>query len=244
MTRATNDDARESPPEAACPVSFSRSGARRGFRRCLPVAAGVGGYGLAFGVLASRAGLTPAEATLMSATVLAGAAQLVAVELWADPVPVAAVVAATAAVNLRYLLLGAALRPWLWQLPPTRAYPSLFFTADENWALTIEDLRSGEGCGAFLLGSGLAIWVFWVIATAVGAVGGTRIGSPARFGLDFVLPAVFLALATDLWEGRSSVLPWAVAAVVAAAGVRYLPGYWYVVCGGTAGGLAEALRAG
>lgn len=236
------DDRASSARTSVRPVSFSPVGLRRGFRRCLPLAAGVGGYGVVFGVLASQAGLTPTEATLMSATVLAGAAQLVAMDLWAEPVPAVAIVATTAAVNLRYLLLGASLRPWLGRLSPTRAYLSLFFTADENWALTIEELRSGSGRGAFLLGSGLAIWVFWVVATAVGAVSGARVGSPSRFGLDFVLPAVFLVLATDLWEGRSNALPWVAAAVVAAATVRLLPGYWYVVCGGIAGGLLEAIR--
>ncbi len=62
-------------------VTFSAAGLREGFVRCLPVAAGVGGYGVAFGMVAARQGLSAAEATLMSATVFAGAAQLIAVEL-------------------------------------------------------------------------------------------------------------------------------------------------------------------
>ncbi|MFW5939184.1 MAG: hypothetical protein ACOCQU_01920 [Halolamina sp.] len=32
-------------------LTFTRDGAREGFVRCLPVAAGVGGYGLVFGVV-------------------------------------------------------------------------------------------------------------------------------------------------------------------------------------------------
>lgn len=126
-------------------------------------------------MLARDAGLQVTTAVLMSATVLAGAAQLVAVGVWDWPVPVVAVVGATLVVNLRYLLVGAALRPWLAHLSPGRAYASLFFMADENWALIVEDLHSGRGRGAFLLGSGLAIWLCWVVATAVGAIAGGAI---------------------------------------------------------------------
>nr|WP_197052359.1 AzlC family ABC transporter permease [Halobellus rufus] len=126
------------------PVSFSLAGLRTGFLRCTPIALGVAGYGVVFGILADRAGLSAAEATLMSATVLAGAAQLVAVEVWAEPIPVLAVVGTTLVVNLRYLLMGAALRPWFEDLTPLQAYGSAFFTADENWALTIGELRSGS----------------------------------------------------------------------------------------------------
>ncbi|WP_336024069.1 AzlC family ABC transporter permease [Halobellus salinisoli] len=234
----------ESPTDPSDPsesVSFSLAGFRSGFVRCAPIALGVAGYGFVFGILADRAGLSAAEATLMSATVLAGAAQLVAVEIWSEPIPVLAVVGTTLVVNLRYLLMGAALRPWFRHLSPIQAYASVFFTADENWALTIGELRSGSRRGAFLLGSGFAIWLFWVLATLVGATVGGGVERPARFGLDFVLAAVFLVLATELWEGRSSLPAWTFAAVVAVLTAHWLPGYWYVLCGGLAGSLLQAV---
>lgn len=220
-------------------VTFTLGGVRDGYLACVPVAAGVAGYGVGFGLLAKQAGLSVAEATLMSATVLAGAAQLVAVEVWRDPVPAAAVVGTTLVVNLRYLLMGATLRPWFATLSPSRAYGSAFFMADENWALTVADLRSGSGRGAFLLGSGLAIWSFWVAATVLGATAGGAVADPARFGLDFVLAAVFATIAVDLWDGRGDLGPWAAAAVVAVAAAAALPGYWYVILGGLAAVVAE-----
>lgn len=195
-----------------------------------------------FGVLAREAGLSVTTAVAMSATVLAGAAQLIAVGLWDWPIPVVAVVGTTLVVNLRYLLMGASLRPWLTRISPRQAYASLFFITDESWALSITDLRDGSGRGAFLLGSGLAIWVFWVAATAVGAVAGGRIGDPATYGLDFVLTAIFLALLVGFWEGRASLAPWVAAAVVAVAVDAALPGRWYILAGGLAATLAEVTR--
>ncbi|MFB6183683.1 MAG: AzlC family ABC transporter permease [Haloarculaceae archaeon] len=223
-------------------VTFTLAGVRAGFLRCVPVALGVAGYGVVFGVLARRAGLSVAEATLMSATVLAGAAQLIAVDLWGSGAGVVAVVVTTVVVNLRYVLMGAALRPWFRRLSPLAAYGSVFFTADENWALTMGELTAGNRQGAFLLGSGLAIWVFWVVATVVGAVGGGVVGDPSRYGLDFVLVAVFVAIAVELFDGRSDLLPWASAFVAAVVGSAVLPGKWYILLGGVVGSLLEVVR--
>ncbi|MEY7850553.1 AzlC family ABC transporter permease [Natrarchaeobius sp. A-rgal3] len=236
------DERSDESDDAPRRVTFSREGIRTGFATTVPIALGVGGYGIAFGVLANQAGLSVAEAALMSATVLAGASQIVAVELWADPIPVAAVLFTVFAINLRYSLMGAALEPWFRQLSPKQIYGSLYFMADENWALTMRDLTSGSGRGAFLLGSGIAMWVFWVGSTIVGAVAGGVVGDPTRYGFDFILAAVFVALAAELWEGRSSLLPWLVALGVAVAAAELVPGRWYILLGGLAAAVVEVIR--
>lgn len=225
-------------------VSFDRAGAVSGARTGLPVALGVGGYGFAFGVLSRQAGVSIAEATLMSALVLAGAAQLIAVELWGSPLPAVAIVLTTFVVNLRYVLMGASLRPWFEDLSPLQAYTSVFFITDETWALSIADLRSGTGRGAFLLGAGIVLWLLWVATTAVGAAAGSAIADPERFGLDFVLTAIFVILAIGLWRGHEDALPWILAATVAVAGAEFLPGRWYILLGGLAGSLAAVTRSG
>lgn len=223
-------------------LTFSLAGLYQGYLRCVPIALGVAGYGILFGVLARQAGLTPFEATLMSATVLAGAAQLIAVELWSSPVPAVAILLTTFIVNLRYVLMGAALRPWFSKLTPLQAYGSVFFTADENWALTIKELRDGSQQGAFLLGSGLAIWSFWVAATIVGSTAGGVIDDPSVYGLDFVLTAVFLTLVVGFWEGTETALSWSFAAGAAILGAIWLPGRWYILIGGLTASLIEVVR--
>ncbi|WP_277539992.1 AzlC family ABC transporter permease [Haloarcula laminariae] len=232
----------ESGDGAEPAVEFSLSGVRNGFTEGTPIALGVAGYGVVFGVLARQAGLSVAEAALMSATVLAGAAQVITIELWDTPIPVLAVIGTTFIVNLRYALMGAALRPWFSQLSPAKAYGSVFFTADENWALTMGKLRSGSRQGAYLLGSGLAMWVFWVLSTVVGAVAGSVVSDPATYGLDFVLTAVFVAISVGLWDGKSDLGPWVTAFAVAALGAELLPGRWYILLGGLAGCLVEVVR--
>lgn len=242
--KSVPDEPDGSAADATDEVTFNWEGLRAGFVTCVPVALGVSGYGIAFGVLADRAGLTVAETALMSATVLAGASQIIAVELWADPVPAATIVLAAFAVNLRYSLMGAVLRPWFRHLSATRSYLSLFFMADENWALTVRDLASGSRRGAFLLGSGLAIWIFWVVSSVVGVAVGGVIDDPAKFGLDYILAATFIALAVELWDGSSTIVPWAVALVTALVTAQVLSGQWHVIAGGGAAAIVEVIRRG
>jgi 4-azaleucine resistance transporter AzlC len=223
-------------------VTFDLAGTLEGARRCLPLALSVFAYGLVFGILARQAGLSPAESVLMSALVFAGAAQFVALGLWAAPLPVAAIVLTALVVNLRHLLMGAALAPLLLRVRRSAAYTSVFFMADESWALTVGEQAKGTRNGAFLLGSGLAVFVAWVGATFLGRTVGNVVGDPARWGLDFAFTAVFTALLVGLWGGRSDLLPWVAAAVVATAASTLLPGNWYILLGGLAGSLVGAAR--
>lgn len=236
---------RPSPPDDARPnddpIAFDRAGAFAGARRTLPVGASIFAYGLVFGVLARQAGLSPVEAFLMSGLVFAGSSQFVALDLWATPLPVASLVVTTLVVNLRHLLMGAALGPLLGRLPPLRAYGSLFFLNDESWALTMGEQARGRRNAAFLLGSGLVTWLAWTGATLAGGTLGGALRDPARWGLDFAFTAVFVALLVGLWRGKGDLLPWVVAAVVAVAADKLLSGTWHILLGGLAGSLTAAL---
>ncbi|MFN2268771.1 MAG: AzlC family ABC transporter permease, partial [Desulfonatronovibrio sp.] len=103
-------------------IIFTRKGIRQGFIKCIPLGIGVFAYGLVFGVLAIQAGMTPVQAQLMSLLVFAGASQLMALELWSIHLPVLTIVITTLVVNLRHMLMGAAMRDWLVQITPSRSY--------------------------------------------------------------------------------------------------------------------------
>lgn len=224
------------------PLPFTHAGLVAGARQSIPVIFSTFAYGLVFGVLARQAGLSLPEALLMSALVFAGASQLIALGLWATPLPTLAIVLTTFIVNLRYLLMGAALRPWFSRLPARKAYSSVFLMADENWALTMGAFAKDDPDGAFLLGGGVTLFVSWLSATLVGQLAGAFIPDPQRLGLDFAFTAVFLALLVGMWKGASDLLPWLAAAAVAVAAAHWLPGEWYILLGGLAGSLVGALR--
>ncbi len=229
----------ETPPSG---VTFTLAGALDGARKTIPI--GISGFaiGLVFGTLAGQAGLTPVEATLMSALVFSGAAQFVVIGIWDSLLPVAAIVLATLVIGLRHLLMGAALSPYFSKLSRSKGFLSVFFMADENWALTMLEFTKGRRDAAFLLGGGIVMFSSWTVSTFVGGVFGGALEDPASWGLDFAFTAVFLALIAGMWKGRSDLLPWIVAAVIAVVAHQWLPGQWYILLGGLAGSFAGAAR--
>lgn len=228
---------------SAAGVPFTRAGFIRGIRGGMAIVAGAIAYGLGFGVLADQAGLGLGEALMMSAIVNAGSAQLVALQVWREPVPLVALCLAVLAMNARYLLLGAALHPWFRTLSRVKAYGSLFVMGDGNWALAMREHALGRRDAAFLLGSGVLMYVAWNGATVVGHTLGQAIGAPQRLGLDFLLPAFFATLAVMMWRGKGDGFPLAVGAGVALIVERLIPGPWYVLAGGLAGAVAGGWRA-
>jgi 4-azaleucine resistance transporter AzlC len=226
---------------------FTRAGLLRGVTASLPIAFGVFVYGLVFGMLAEQAGLALWSALMMSATVFAGASQFVVMDMWRDPLPVWAIATATLAVNLRHVLMGAALQPWFSKLRPWQAYGSLFFMNDESWALTLAQYGKGTRDsmnGAFLMGSGLAVYVAWLAATWLGRSLAASIGDPAAWGIDFAFTAVFVALIAGMYAKRSDLGVWAVAGAAALVSEALLPGKWYIIIGGVAGGVAGMFQGG
>jgi 4-azaleucine resistance transporter AzlC len=226
----------------ASPVSFTARGFFRGARRALALAPGDFAVGLLFGVLSKQAGLSLTEAVVMSALVNAGASQFVAIGMWASPIPALAIVATTLLVNIRHVLMGLTVRPWLSRLPPSRKYPAAFFLTDESWAMSTVEFQNRPPDGAFLVGVGATLYTSWMVWTVIGSVTGAAIHDPGRWGLDFAFVAVFLALLTSLARGWRDVPSWALAAAAAVAASRLLPGNWYVLIGAGAGCLPAVLR--
>jgi 4-azaleucine resistance transporter AzlC len=223
-------------------ITFTLSGALLGARRTIPLAISGFTIGFVFGVLAQQAKLSVVDALLMSGLVYAGASQFVALSLWTTmPFPAITIILTTFVVNMRHLLMGASLRPWFARLPLWKAYISVFFMVDESWALTMSDFAAGGHDAAFLLGSGLTLFVAWVSSTVIGRTVGTIIQDPAQWGLDFAFTAVFIALLVGMWKGKSNLLPWTVAAIVAIAAAHWLPGKWYILLGGIAGSVVGAM---
>jgi len=235
-----------SPNPELSAVRFTLAGARRGFQRCLPLGLSVFAYGLVFGILAVQAGMSAVQAGAMSLTVFAGASQLMVLEFWGAVLPATGIILTTFIVNLRHVLMGAALRDWLMGISPFKAYSSLFFMTDESWALSMRELAAGGRDAGFLLGAGLCIYLFWFSATCLGASSGFFLGpamtDPARWGLDFAFTAVFISLLIFFWKGRQDLPVWLVAAAAAWIGFWALPGKWYILCGGLVGGLYGAWR--
>ena len=196
-----------------------------GFWVGVPISIAVGLYGLVMGVGAAAQGISHLELLIKSFAVFAGASQLVVVQGWGDPIWV--LLLATAAVNMRYLMVGLSLRPMLDEARWPLRLAALWYAADENWALTLARRAQDGSIGAgFLLGSGLAVLLFWQLGGQIGLAAGQALPDPeatlTTLGLDFAFPAIFLALTLSFIRSN---LDWVAVLIAGAASL----GFAYVI---------------
>ncbi len=225
------------------PVVFTRHGIMRGAKAAIPLIIGLIPFGVVTGVASQAAGLSLLEAVVMSATVFGGAAQLLVLGTWSLPAPILAATLAALTVNLRLVLMGPLLAPWYDRLHGWRVWGSLFLLVDQNWALALRELNRGGRDAGYMFGSGVVMWLQWVILTGVGHQLGTVLSLPKGHPLFFCGLAVFVSMLAGMWRGRIDILPWIVAAAVAVSVSLLLPGtFWFIIAGALAGSLTGAIR--
>lgn len=206
----------------------------RGARLGLPIFLVYMPVGMAFGLAATAAGFTFAQATACSALALAGAGQFIGVAALAGSGNLAAALIATSVVNLRYLLFSATLAPHLKGVPRWQQLLLAHTLTDETFAVNIADARAGRADRFSMTGVGLISWFGWTLGTAIGAAAGSAIGDPSKWGVDFAMPAMFIALLVGQITRRREFVAGALAAVLALALSAWLPGQWPVVAGAIA----------
>jgi 4-azaleucine resistance transporter AzlC len=222
------------------PVVLTRAGCSRGAKDILPLCTFVFVLAATFGVAARQAGLSISLASLMSAAVFAGGAQFAALALLGPPPSILPILLGTLAINARHLLLGAALAPWLLQLPRWQRLCAVTVLSDANWAQAMRAHASGERDAGVLVGAGLMMWATWVIGTATGALASAAVPDVGRFGLDALMVGFFAAALTGGWRGKPDA-----PAAIAAAGVTLAmmalgARDWSILIGAAAGAAAGA----
>jgi 4-azaleucine resistance transporter AzlC len=194
-----------------------------GVVRTLPVMLGYVAIGFAFGVLSQKSGLAWFNTLALSIIVYAGSAQLIAVGLFAAGVAPVSIVVTTFIVNLRHLLLSAALSPYLrgW-----RKRELAFFAyelTDESFAVHAAQFVTGAWSKAEVFATNITAQVSWVAGTVLGIVAGGLIGDVRPLALDYALPALFIALLvlqiTDRLQIAVAVLSGLLALTLVLAGV-------------------------
>jgi predicted branched-subunit amino acid permease len=218
----------------------------RGMKRGLPIVVATLPFGILFGTLAVENGFTVGEAMLMSATLYAGASQMVGIELFGQKIAPWLIVVSIFAVNFRHVLYSAVAgrRTQHWS-PWTRAI-AFFFLVDPQFAEM--ERRADEGKPitlAWYAGVALPVYLAWTSEAAVGALFGKLIPDAHAIGLDFLLPIYFLGFVMG-FRGRPLWLP--IVLTSAAASIlaeRFIGSPWHVSIGAVAGiALAVVLTPG
>ena len=202
---------------------------RAGVRDTLPLMLGVFPFGLAYGIFGQSVGLTPAETILMSLLVFAGAAQFISLPMFAEGAGWMMISFTTLLINLRHLLMGASLVPYMERLPMAWQALLCFGMADETYAVTISRAQACGYSRDYHLASNVTGYITWAVSTVLGVTLGSHISDPLAWGLDFAMPATFLALLIPRLIDKVSLLVCFTAATVSVASAVLIPGKWYII---------------
>jgi predicted branched-subunit amino acid permease len=189
----------------------------RGLRDSVPFMVIVVPFAMVFGVVATDAGLKVAEVMAFSVLVIAGAAQLAAVQLMAENAPTVVVIASALMVNLRMAMYSAALTPHLGRVPVWQRALVAYMLTDQSFAAASAEYETRPQAtraakAAYYFGIALLVCPVWYGATYVGATAGNAL--PPGLPLDFALPLTFLAMVAPMMRS----LPHLVAILVSTLG--------------------------
>lgn len=188
-----------------------------------------------FGVVATDAGLTIAQAMGFTVLVIAGAAQFAAVQMMVDDAGIAFVLLAALAVNLRMAMYSASLVPYLGSAPLWQRALIAYLNFDQTYITSVARYEARPEMSvadrvSYFLGVATPITPLWFVMTLVGILAGKAI--PEAWALDFIVPIMFLAMVSPMLKSLAHVAAAAVSVAVA------------LVCAGLPGGTGLLLAAG
>jgi predicted branched-subunit amino acid permease len=199
-------------------------------------------FAVLFGAVAIDNGLTVFDVALMSATLYAGASQLVGIELFGQHVAPWLIVLSIFAVNFRHILYSAAIARLIRNYSLLQKAIALFFLVDPQFAESIRRSEGGKPVGfAWYMAFAMAIYFPWLICSVLGAWFGSMVGDPKVWALDVLLPVYFLGLVVG-FRRKPGFYPVVAASMVGAVAGYYLVGSpWHVSIGAICGVLVAAL---
>jgi 4-azaleucine resistance transporter AzlC len=172
---------------------------RAAFLASVPVLLGYVTIGIAYGLLLSRSGLPWWLAPLMSVVVFAGAAQFMAIGLFASGAGVLEIALLTLLVNARHMVYGLSLLDRFSSCGRFKAY-LVYALTDETYGIltTVEppEPSTPQRREAFYAAVSALDQSYWIAGGVIGAVAGELIALDTR-GLDFALTALFVVLLVE-----------------------------------------------
>ena len=164
-----------------------------GLRDGIPIAMGYFAVAFSLGIIAAKAGLTPAEGFFSSFFTRASAGEYGTYTLVAVQAAYAEVVAMCLVVNLRYMLMSAALSQKI--APGTSWLHRLLMACcvtDEVFGISVA--HPGYTPPAYTYAAALISSLFWASGCAVGIMAGSLLPQPMVTALSMSLYGMFLAI--------------------------------------------------
>lgn len=166
---------------------------KKGIQAGIPILLGYIPIGIAYGMMASHAGLPLSASAGLSLFVYTGAGQMAAVGMLENGAAVLAIIFTTFILNLRHVIMSACVMQKLqngnrWQ----RALLSFWIT-DEVFAVYMTDTKA-KPTGWFLAGLAISSYLAWQIGSWIGIYTTTLLPENVSASLGISLYAMFIAL--------------------------------------------------
>ena len=186
----------------------------------LSIAVATGLYGISFGALAVAAGLTIAQAMVLSLLMFTGGSQFAFIGVVAGGGSAAAAVGAASLLGVRNAVYGVQMNH-LFSPSGLRKWLMAHLTIDESAATTLsQDDAAEQRRGVWT--AGLGVFILWNAFTLVGALLGDALGDARSWGLDGAAVAAFLGLLWPRLKGREPVALALVAGLVTALSIPWV----------------------
>ena len=177
----------------------------RGLRVGIPIAMGYMAVAFSLGIIAAKAGLSAPEGFLSSFFTRASAGEYGTYTLVAVQAAYAEVIAMCLVVNLRYMLMSAALSQ---KIAPGTSWVHRLLMAccvtDEIFGISIA--HPGYTPPAYTYSAALISTLFWASGCAIGIVAGSLLPQPMVTALSMSLYGMFLAIIIPVVHNDRNVL--------------------------------------
>lgn len=215
---------------------------REGAKAALPIVLGYLPVGMAFGVLARQAGLTPFEAGSMSILVYAGASQFLAIEMISKSISWFPIVIATFFINLRHLLMSSTLSlHFKGHRLRTLSFLSAQLT-DESFSVAMSNTSKISNRPTYLFGLQMTSQIAWIAGSVGGALFGKLIDHK-DYGIPFALSSLFICLLVIQIKKIHHLWVMMIAGISSIVFKWVLPGNWYILLTGIlASGIGIAIE--
>lgn len=175
----------------------------RGIKNIFPALIGIVPFGVVLGFAMKYSDFTVLQCAFYSLSLLAGAAQLAAIQLYADVTPAFIIVITVVMINLRYSMYSLSFRPVMGKSSFSKRLLAGFLMTDLAYGYIMTEYEKRPN-------NRLLPWLFFGVAGAIylsrqaGIFIGYHLGAVFTVGdmIDFVIPLIFIALIVPHLKGR------------------------------------------
>ncbi len=187
---------------------MTEKGFWQGAKAAIPTVFGYISIGMAFGIVAAKAGIPPLIVAFMSIVFYSGSGQFALCALLLTKASLPTIAMTVFLINLRHFLMNLHVTTIFSSASLLQQVFIGTLMTDESYGVLLnERIHQKDISPQWMYGNNLASYITWIGATTVGCVLGSMIPNPNGLGVDFALIAMFVTIFASQLEGMVRTVP-------------------------------------